>query len=70
MAHPSDSYAEIHRILSIRRLRSGTLLLDLSRTGRLVYHLVGISAVLFIVMALSDHVISRPKDEGANKKGP
>ena len=43
---------------------------DLSRTGRLVYYLIGGSAVLFIVMALPDHLISGPKDQGKNKRGP
>jgi len=43
---------------------------DLSRTGRLVYYFIGGSAVLFIVMALPDHLFSGPKDADKNKKGP
>jgi uncharacterized membrane protein YuzA (DUF378 family) len=41
---------------------------DLSRTGRLVYYLIGVSAVLFIAMALSDHLSSKPKEDGNDKK--
>jgi len=43
---------------------------DLFKKGRLVYHLIGGSAVLFIVMALPDHLISGPNDQGKNNKGP